>query len=85
VPTPEYKNARYTYGNRADLKEGETTQVPMPLDTRPPHEAPRAITAAEREVNAYETLRHAWKWHRDAGKRAVEEKKAAEEEAAKKK
>ncbi|KAG9028902.1 60S ribosomal protein L13 [Tulasnella sp. JGI-2019a] len=68
----------------AKLDKGEVARETLPL---PPveHEAPRAITKAEKEVNAYQTLRDAWRWQRDAGKRMLEAKKAEEEEAAKKK
>ncbi|KAF8760881.1 ribosomal protein L13 [Rhizoctonia solani] len=49
------------------------------------HEAPRKITAEERDFKAYRALRDARAEHRHAGARKVREKKKEEEEAAKKK
>ncbi|KAG8859073.1 60S ribosomal protein L13 [Tulasnella sp. 330] len=68
----------------AKLDKGEVTREALPLPARE-HEAPRAITKAEKEANAFETLKAAWTWHRETGKRMLEAKKAEEEEAAKKK
>lgn len=58
VPKHELKSTDYARGP-ADL--------PVAV-----HEPPRAITAEERKFDAYKTLRAAWQWDKDAGKRAVE-------------
>jgi len=68
--------------SKVDKNELNREAIPIP---GPIHEAPRKITKEEREVNAYQTLRDAWRWQRDTGKRMLEAKKAEEEEAAKKK
>jgi len=77
----EYTESSVPYSK---LDKSEVSRQALPL---PPvvHEPPRAISKEEREVNAYETLRNAWRWHRDTGKRELAAKKAEEEEAAKKK
>ncbi|KAG8689909.1 60S ribosomal protein L13 [Ceratobasidium sp. 395] len=67
-----------------DLK-AETTRAPVPLPAPFVHEAPRKITAEERDFQAFRALRNARANHRHAGARKVREKKKEEEEAAKKK
>ncbi|CAE6521488.1 unnamed protein product [Rhizoctonia solani] len=67
-----------------DLK-AETTRGPIALPPSFVHEAPRKITAEERDFKAYRALRDARADHRHAGARKVREKKKEEEEAAKKK
>ncbi|CED84022.1 60s ribosomal protein l13 [Phaffia rhodozyma] len=68
----------------ADLS-AETTRAPIPLPTLYEAEKPRAITAEEKEFNAFRALRDARATGRNAGKvKARAEKKAAEEAAAKK-
>jgi large subunit ribosomal protein L13e len=67
-----------------DLKAA-TTRAPVPLPEVYPAEKPRKITAAEREVKAYRTLRIARSNQRHEGVRKVRAAKKEEEEAAKKK
>ncbi|CAE6395901.1 60S ribosomal protein L13 [Paucibacter sp. DJ4R-1] len=67
-----------------DLKAA-TTRAPIALPASFVHEAPRKITAEERDFKAYRALRDARAEHRHAGARKVREKKKEEEEAAKKK
>jgi len=78
---PRFTESSVPY-SKVDKNELNRQALPLPA---PVHEAPRAITKAEREANAYQTLRDAWRWQRDTGKRMLEAKKAEEEEAAKKK
>jgi len=68
-----------------DSLKAETTRLTLPLPEAIPHEAPRKITAEEREFKAYRTLRDARANQRHEGKRKVREAKKAEEEANKKK
>lgn len=58
----------------AKLDKNEVSRDPLPLPI-PAHEPPRAITKEEREANAYETLRAAWTWQKETGKRYLEAKK----------
>ncbi|KAK7694754.1 hypothetical protein QCA50_001942 [Cerrena zonata] len=67
-----------------DLK-AETTRANVPLPDPYTHEAPRPISAEEREFNAYRTLRDERAAARHEGARKVREAKKAEEEANKKK
>lgn len=67
-----------------DLK-AETTRAAIPLPSVTVHEAPRKITAEERDFQAFRTLRNARAEQRYAGARKMREKKKEEEEAAKKK
>ncbi|CAE6422793.1 60S ribosomal protein L13 [Rhizoctonia solani AG-1 IB] len=67
-----------------DLKAA-TTRAPIALPISFVHEAPRKITAEERDFKAYRALRDARAEQRHAGARKVREKKKEEEEAAKKK
>ncbi|KAG8691863.1 60S ribosomal protein L13 [Ceratobasidium sp. 423] len=67
-----------------DLKAA-TTRAPIALPPSFVHEAPRRITAEERDFKAYRALRDARADHRHAGARKVREKRKEEEEAAKKK
>ncbi|CAE6425133.1 unnamed protein product [Rhizoctonia solani] len=67
-----------------DLK-ADTTRAPIALPSPFVHEAPRKITAEERDFKAYRALRDARAEHRHAGARKLREKKKEEEEAAKKK
>jgi large subunit ribosomal protein L13e len=63
----------------ADLS-AETTSAAIPLPTVYQAEAPRAITAEEKEFNAYKTLRDARAHKRSFGKlKAKADKKAADE------
>ncbi|KAG8919893.1 60S ribosomal protein L13 [Tulasnella sp. 418] len=62
-----------------------TTRTNLALPPSFTHEAPRAITAEERNVQAYRTLRHEHAWHKNAGVRKIRQLKKEEEEAAKKK
>jgi len=57
------------------LEETDYIREPLPI-LQHAHEPPRAITADERKFDAYKTLRAAWQWDKDAGKRAVESQKA---------
>ncbi|KAM5531698.1 hypothetical protein V8D89_014618 [Ganoderma adspersum] len=68
----------------ADLTAA-TTRAPVPLPTSFVPEAPRKITAEEREFEAYRTLRNERAAARNEGKRKIREAKKAEEEANKKK
>jgi len=67
-----------------DLK-ATTTRAAVPLPAGIAAEVPRKITAEDRKVNAYRTLRDAQAWQRHAGVRKVRAQKKEEEEAAKKK
>ncbi|KDN50177.1 hypothetical protein RSAG8_01513, partial [Rhizoctonia solani AG-8 WAC10335] len=67
-----------------DLK-ADTTRAPIALPAPFVREAPRKITAEERDFKAYRALRDARADARHAGARRVREKKKEEEEAAKKK
>ncbi|CEL57725.1 60S ribosomal protein L13 OS=Schizosaccharomyces pombe (strain 972 / ATCC 24843) GN=rpl13 PE=1 SV=1 [Rhizoctonia solani AG-1 IB] len=67
-----------------DLKAA-TTRAPIALPISFVREAPRKITAEERDFKAYRALRDARAEQRHAGARKVREKKKEEEEAAKKK
>jgi len=62
-----------------------TTRAPIPLPSPYVAEAPRKITAEEREFKAYRTLREARAFKRHEGARKVRIQKREEEEAAKKK
>jgi large subunit ribosomal protein L13e len=75
-------------GKKADLKSLDITRdvnaaFPIPAGVVP--EKARAITAEEKEFDAFHTLRIARATHRHAGVKAAREKKAAEEAAAAKK
>ncbi|KAG5642456.1 hypothetical protein DXG03_002766 [Asterophora parasitica] len=67
-----------------DLK-AETTRAAIPLPAAAVAEAPRKITAEEREFQAFRTLRVARANARHEGARKVRAQKKEEEEAAKKK
>jgi len=67
-----------------DLKAA-TSRAAVPLPVGIPAEAPRKITAEEREFKAYRTLRDAQAWKRYEGVRKIRAQKKEEEEAAKKK
>ncbi|KAH6917499.1 60S ribosomal protein L13 [Coprinopsis sp. MPI-PUGE-AT-0042] len=67
-----------------DLKAA-TTRASIPLPVGIPAEAPRKITAEEREFKAYRTLRDSRAWQRHEGVRKIRAQKKDEEEAAKKK
>ena len=67
-----------------DLK-ASIVRTPLALPEAIPSEAPRKITAEEREFNAYRTLRTARANARHEGARKVRAAKKEEEEAAKKK
>ncbi|CAE6416761.1 unnamed protein product [Rhizoctonia solani] len=67
-----------------DLK-ATTTRAPVALPAAFVREAPRKITAEERDFKAFRALRDARAEARHAGARKVREKKKEEEEAAKKK
>jgi len=58
----------------SQLSSDKYTRQTIPLPT-PVREPPRAITAEERKFEAYKTLKDAWQWKRDAGKREAEAKK----------
>jgi len=62
-----------------------TTREPLALPNPYVPEAPRKITAEEREFKAYRTLRDARAWARHEGARKIRAQKKEEEEAAKKK
>lgn len=66
----------------ASIRSNSST-FPIPAGTTP--EAPRAITAAEREVSAFVALRKARSDGRLVGVRKERQKKKDDEEAAKKK
>ncbi|KAJ7630873.1 60S ribosomal protein L13 [Roridomyces roridus] len=68
----------------ADLT-APTTRVAVPLPETYSAEAPRKITAEEREFNAFRTLRVARANQRHEGSRKARQAKKDEEEAAKKK
>lgn len=83
VPRHSKKNK----GKKPDLKNVETTRdtaaaFPIPA---PVAEKPRAITAEEKEVEAFRTLRDSRAAHRQAGAVAARLKKKEEAEAAAKK
>jgi len=63
----------------------ETTRLPPSLPDAYVHEAPRKITAEEREFKAYRALRDNRANQRNEGKRKIRVAKKEEEEAAKKK
>jgi len=65
--------------------EAATTRAPLPLPEALPIEAPRKITQAERDFQAYRTLRNARAQARHEGARKARVAKKEEEEAAKKK
>ncbi|EGF99484.1 uncharacterized protein MELLADRAFT_68577 [Melampsora larici-populina 98AG31] len=82
------KNAKKpAKGDSTDLTapttQNITSVLPIPSGTKP--EAARAITAEEREFNAYRALREARTQQRQAGIWKVRKQKKEEEEAAKKK
>ncbi|KAH8120188.1 60S ribosomal protein L13 [Phellopilus nigrolimitatus] len=62
-----------------------TTRSSLPLPAGTVHEAPRKITAEERDFEAYHTLRESRAEARYEGKRKLRAAKKAEEEANKKK
>ncbi|PAV21933.1 60S ribosomal L13 [Pyrrhoderma noxium] len=62
-----------------------TTRIALPLPSGAAHEAPRQITAEEREFEAYRTLREYRSEARYEGRRKVRKAKKDEEEANKKK
>lgn len=62
-----------------------TLSAAFPIPSGTTLEAPRAITAAEREINAFVALRTARSNGRLVGVRAERQKKKDDEEAAKKK
>ncbi|KAJ3763031.1 60S ribosomal protein L13 [Lentinula raphanica] len=69
----------------AEDLSASTTRVTLPLPESYPTEAPRKITAEEREFEAYKTLRTARANARHEGARKARAAKKEEEEAAKKK
>ncbi|KAG5638643.1 hypothetical protein H0H81_011195 [Sphagnurus paluster] len=69
----------------ADDLKAETTRAAIPLPAAAVVEAPRKITAEEREFQAYRTLRVARSNARHEGARKLRAQKKEEEEAAKKK
>jgi len=91
----EYKSRLIVFPRKASKpKKGDstgddltapTTRVSIPLPAAFTHEAPRKITAEEREFKAYRTLRDARAWKRHEGVRKIRQAKKEEEEANKKK
>ncbi|KAK0526598.1 60S ribosomal protein L13 [Tilletia horrida] len=76
--------ARSKKGKKVDLSSIETTRnvaAAFPLPAAATAEAPRAITAEEKELNAFRTLRDIRAKHRSEGARLLREAKKAEEEA----
>ncbi|KAG9015903.1 60S ribosomal protein L13 [Tulasnella sp. 427] len=74
------KDKRYTRSD-VPVKQVDSntyTREAVALPT-PAHEPPRKITSEERGVNAYETLRAAWQWEKDANKRIQASKKPDEQ------
>ncbi|TFK30330.1 ribosomal protein large subunit 13 [Coprinopsis marcescibilis] len=67
-----------------DLKAA-TTRAALPLPSGAAAEPPRKITQADRDFNAFRTLRDARAWQRHEGVRKLRAAKKEEEEAAKKK
>ncbi|KAI8450947.1 large subunit ribosomal protein L13e, variant [Phakopsora pachyrhizi] len=74
-------------GDSSDLTAPTTQNIsvalPLPPVAKP--EAPRAITSAEKEFDAFKALRQARAEQRQAGVRKIRKAKKEEEEAAKKK
>ncbi|KAG8911474.1 60S ribosomal protein L13 [Tulasnella sp. 417] len=74
------KDKRFTRSDvpvkQVDPSTYTRSAVPLPA---PVHEPPRAITADDKSVNAYETLRAAWQWEKDANKRIQAAKKTDEQ------
>ncbi|KAL9940501.1 hypothetical protein V8E36_001206 [Tilletia maclaganii] len=80
IPARSKKNS----SKKVDLSSIKTTRntlAAFPLPSAVAAEAPRAITAEEKEATAYRTLRDARAKHRSEGARIVREAKKAEEEA----
>ncbi|KDN38273.1 putative ribosomal protein L13B [Tilletiaria anomala UBC 951] len=74
-------------GQRPDIKSLDTVRdvaAAFPIPAGVASEAPRAITAEEKEFNAYRTLREARATHRFEGGRKARLAKKEEEEKAKK-
>jgi large subunit ribosomal protein L13e len=71
--------------SQGDALKALTTKQSLPLPPAFTPEAPRAITAEEREFNAYRTLRVARSDKRHEGMRKIRKAKKEEEEANKKK
>jgi len=69
----------------AEALKAPTTRAPIALPVAQPAEAPRKITAAEKEFKAFRTLRVARANQRHEGARKARAAKKEEEEAAKKK
>lgn len=78
MDTDRKHDERFTKSDVAisKLESGSYTQQPIPIPKHI-HEAPRAITSAEKEFKAYETLKEAWQWEKDQGKRDIEAKKVS--------
>lgn len=75
-------------GKKVDLSSLDVTRntaAAFPVQSGVQVEAPRAITAEEKEVNAFRTLREERAKHRNEGARAARQKKKEEEAAAAKK
>lgn len=62
---------------QGDALSAETTRATLPLPEAIPYEAPRKITAAEREFKAYRALRDARATQRHAGARKLREAKVS--------
>ncbi|KIO15868.1 hypothetical protein M407DRAFT_34516 [Tulasnella calospora MUT 4182] len=73
------KDKRFTRSEVLKQVDASTyTRSALPLPT-PAHEPPRAITAEDRAVNAYQTLRAARQWGKDANTRVQAAKKTDEQ------
>ncbi|KAH0445899.1 hypothetical protein IEQ34_025267 [Dendrobium chrysotoxum] len=84
IPARTKKNK----GNKPDIKSLDITRdttAAFPIPAGTVAEKPRAITAEEKEVEAFRVLREARATHRHAGAKAAREKKKEEEAAAAKK
>ncbi|KAG8907045.1 hypothetical protein FRC01_007836, partial [Tulasnella sp. 417] len=68
------KDRRFTRSDVPVEQVDASTRSAVPLPA-PVHEPPRAITADDKSVNAYETLRAAWQREKDANKRIQAAKK----------
>lgn len=81
-------NTKENKGKKPDIKSLDITRdtaaaFPIPAGVVP--EAPRAITAEEKDTQAFRVLREARATHRHAGAKQAREKKKEEEAAAAKK
>lgn len=82
------RRTKKTKGTAPDLSSTTTIrdpQISLPIPSGVQVEKPRAITAEEKEVNAYRLLRDERAKHRNEGARLAREKKKEEEAAAAKK